>query len=99
MSMIQESMVQASAKQASVVPLAEITVYLWAVHFLEGSLHVEVADEQESAEKKNMSLNLVALPFQTLHDLHQSITNELKRPKQWVMLVINKVKINNQEMF
>lgn len=78
-SVIQASMVQTSVNQASVVPsTSKLTADLQAVHLPEGSLHVGVAEERESAQKlKNLSLNLVTLPPQMLHKLHQGVTNEL----------------------
>jgi len=64
--------VQESTNQASEVPsTTKITIDLWVVDFLEGSLHVETGEERESAEKlKNLSLNLVEIPLHTLHEIN-----------------------------
>lgn len=48
---------------------------------------------------KNLSLNLVALPIQTLHELHQGISDELKVWEQWALMVISEVKTKNYKMF
>ena len=48
---------------------------------------------------KDLSLNLVVLPIQTLHELHQGVSDELKIWEQCALLIINEVKTNNQEMF
>lgn len=50
-------------------------------------------------ETKNLSLNLVALPIQTLHRLHKGVSDELRIREKHALLVISEVKTNNQEIF
>jgi len=48
---------------------------------------------------KDLIQNLAVLPIQTLHELHQGVSDELQVQEQHELLVINEVKTNNQHMF
>ena len=48
---------------------------------------------------KNMGINLVALPIQTLHALHQGVLDELRIREQCTILDISEVKMNNEQIF
>lgn len=48
---------------------------------------------------KGVRMNLVALSFQTLHTLHQGVYDELQIIEQCTLLVISKVKRNNEQIF
>lgn len=92
---------QASLKQVSKSTLeVELTMDVHTMNFPEGSLHVNSAKGRAHLlHMKNLSLNLVALPIQTLHELHQGVSEELRFREQCTLLIINEVKTNNQHMF
>jgi len=89
-SKVQGIIVQASQSQASMVPMTSsnaqsvLTLELCIIHLLDGSLQLNNAEGREGAQQlKNMSINLMALPLQTLHELHQGLVDEIKvREKQ-----------------
>jgi len=51
------------------------------------------------AQLKDLGVNLTTLPIQTLHELHQGVSNELRVREQHALLVINEVKTNNTHIF
>lgn len=98
-------MPQASVSQGSTVTSNSISVQtlltteLRAVNLLDGSLHLKTIEERENEQNiKKQSLNLAVLPLQTLHELHQGVTDEIKVQVQRDILVIKEVK-KNQHMF
>jgi len=64
------------------------------------SLHAGT-DEQRAQimQIKNSGLNLAALPLQTLHELHQGVSDELCIRNQCALLIISEVKTKNQQIF
>jgi len=44
-------------------------------------------------------MNLAMLPLQTLHVLHQGVSDELRIREKHVVSVISKVKMNNEHIF
>lgn len=44
-------------------------------------------------------MNLAMLPLQTLHVLHQGVSDELRIREKHVVSVISKVKMNNEKIF
>jgi len=50
-------------------------------------------------QMKNLGLNLVTLPIQTLYELHQGVSDELWIREQRTLLVIKEVKTKNQQIF
>lgn len=92
---------QASLKQVSVTASTiELIVDLHTVQLLERSLHVDTSEDRgRLLHMNNLSLNLSALPIQSLHELHQGVSDELKFREQRLLSVINEGKTNNQQMF
>lgn len=86
-----------SLNQASASVLdVEITLDLHTIQLPEGSLRGNLAKEQAHLlHMKNLSLNLAMLPIQTLHELNQGMSDELRIQEKRALLVINEVKTNN----
>ena len=77
-----------------------MTLDLHAIQLPEGSLCTDKEEERaELLQMKKMSLNLVTLPIQTLHELHQGVSDELRIQEQHALLVISEVKTNSQYIF
>lgn len=71
-SVVQASMDQASLKQARMTTLqVELSIDLHAMQLSKGLLYVDTPKDRVCLlHMKNLSLNLVVLPIQTLHELH-----------------------------
>lgn len=78
----------------------EITLDLHTIKLLEGSICADIEEESaQMLQMNNLSLNLVVLPIQTLHEPHLGVSYELRIWEQHALLVISKVKTNNQQIF
>jgi len=70
------------------------------IPLLEGPLFTKLDEDCTMINTvKYMGLNLPMLPLQTLHALHQGISEELRIKKQCALIVINEFKVNNEKMF
>jgi len=93
----QESAGQASTSQVSETSNVELTSNLRTVMLPKGSLHVETTeDHARLLHMTNMSINFTSLSIQILHDLNQVTSEDLHIPEKRALLIINKLKTNNQ---
>lgn len=73
------------------------TLYLHVIWLPNGALCIETEEANtQLLQIKNFCLNLVTLPIQTMHELHQGVCDELRVMEKRVLLVISEVKANNQ---
>lgn len=67
---------------------------LHAVPLPKGSLHDDLVEEQtQLLLMKTLNLNLAMFPIQTLHKMHQGVSDELRIQEQHALLVINEQQI------
>lgn len=94
----QASEVQASLPQVSKsVFETERTLVLRVISLPEGTVLAKSKEAHAKLLKiKGMGVNLVMLPLQTLHTLHQGVSNEICTREKHALSMINKVKLNNE---
>lgn len=75
-------------------------LYLKVIQLPEEALHTQSEEANtQLSQIKDLGVNLVALPIQTLHKLHRGVSDELKVREQCALLVSTKFKTNNQKIF
>lgn len=99
--LLQVSRIQVSLQQASMTVLGTYqTLDLRVIQFPYRTLHAQLEEANvQLSQHKYLGINLVALPIQTLHELHQSIFDELWVREKCVLLVISKFKTNKLQIF
>lgn len=97
----QVSVVQVSLTQASMrVPEVERTRDLRIIPLLEGSLQTDNHEDHSKLEKfKAIGINVVVFPLESLHALHQGVSDELQIKEQHALAVPNECKLNNPQMY
>jgi len=94
----QVSRVQGSlTKGSGIVTKLEWTLDLRAIPLPKGSIRSK-SDEDHIILSivEDMGMNLAALPLQTLHALHQDVSNEFRIKEKCALIVISEFKINNE---
>lgn len=73
---------------------------LQAVMLPNGALNAEATVDKAIVNNlKNLGLNLAALPNEFLHTLQVGVIAEMKAREQRTLSMINKYKVNNEQMF
>lgn len=76
------------------------TLDLKVIPLPQGSLHAKTNEANTQLRQiKDVGVNLAMLPIQTLHVLHQGVSNELRIREQRALPVISEVKMNNEQIF
>ena len=98
---IQVSIGQASLVQGSgTTAKLERTLDLRVIPLLKGFVCMELNEDHfVLSTVKDMGVNLAMMPLQTLHVLHQEVSDELRIREQHALIVISEFKVNNEHMF
>jgi len=95
------SRIQASLQQVSTSVLdTDKTLDLRVIPLLDGSLRTKSNEENTQLRTiKNVGVNLATFPIQTLCEIHQGVSDELRIREQHIILVINEFKMDNDNTF
>jgi len=65
-----------------------------------GSLQVDNQADHCTLEKiKDIGINMVVLPLQALHALHQGVSHEFQIKEQCALAILSECKFNNAQMY
>ena len=98
---VKVSRVKVSLTQGSgTIAELEQTLDLRVISLLEGSVCAESEEDHALLSKiKDNGVNLATLPLQNFHVLHQGVLDKLRIREKRALAVINKFKVNNEQMF
>lgn len=76
------------------------TLDLRVIPLPEGSLCAKADEENAQLRQiKDVGIYLAALPIQTLHTLHQEVSDELSSREKHALSIISEVKMKNEKIF